>query len=132
MVQSRKNTTERSLPCDQQASHPPEYVSGPPRSVSSINRARLRPGYSSQDNPLQRRREMMTSRLVACNFRSGSGQRGGTLGGGVVPMQCPTGPQTPLPTLFGRGPDCHSFPRVEVSTLEALEAASALTSLDFN
>jgi hypothetical protein len=135
MVQSRKSSTsERSSSSDQQSTHSSGGTENfsTPRSGSSMNRARLRSGYSSQDNHLQRRREMMPSRLAAYNFRSGScHQRGtATLLRGVA-RKLPSSPQTPLPMLFGTGPDYHSFPRVEVSTLEALEAASALTSLDF-
>lgn len=133
MVQSRKSSTsERSSPCDQQSTHSSGGAENfsTPRSGSLMNRARLRSGYSSQDNHLQRRREMMPSRLAAYNFRSGSCHQRGTATLRGVARKLPSSPQTPLPMLFGTGPDYHSFPRVEVSALEALEAASALTSLD--
>ena len=136
MVPSRKSSSERLPPCEQYSSYPMSGTTesgSSPRSASSTNRARIRSGYSSQENPLQRRREMAPSRLTTYSFRSGPSQRGGLVPPCGVPKKCgPCGAaQTPLPTLFGKGPDYHSFPRVEVSTLEALEAASALTSLNF-
>lgn len=90
------------------------------RSVPSSNRSRSRRGYPHQGDPSWSRRERMQSRLSLVPLRSSRRPQAFKVRQQVSLM--------PLSSHLFQEPSRPSLPRLEITVLEALEAASELTS----